>query len=147
MKAKIKDVKHACSVSQLVFVNPVTNAPPVVQISPMVDTLSQLSLLKGLNPLSDQGLKIVSDHLFNLKVHRSNPLRKHVFSGPVPSVDIKEPIITKRVPLKEHLFLPRHVLLLQVHQSADIMPSLCGFRVPVNNFFSKTTRPRDMLFF
>ena len=34
-------------------------------------------------------------------------------------------------------------------QSADIMSSLCGMgvRVRVNNFFSKTTRPRDMLFF
>ena len=36
-------------------------------------------------------------------------------------------------------------------QSADIMSSLCGVgvrvRVCVNNFSSKTTRPRDMLFF
>ena len=42
-------------------------------------------------------------------------------------------------------------------QSADIMSSLCGVgvrirvrvrvRVHVNNFSSKTTRPRDMLFF
>ena len=34
-------------------------------------------------------------------------------------------------------------------QSADIMSSLCGVgvRVRVNNFFSKTTRPRDVLFF
>ena len=32
-------------------------------------------------------------------------------------------------------------------QSADIMSSLCGVGVRVNNFFSKTTRPRDMLFF
>ena len=34
-------------------------------------------------------------------------------------------------------------------QSADIMSSLCGVgvRVRMNNFFSKTTRPRDMLFF
>ena len=34
-------------------------------------------------------------------------------------------------------------------QSADIMSSLCGVgvRVRVNNFFSQTTRPRDMLFF
>ena len=34
-------------------------------------------------------------------------------------------------------------------QSADIMSSLCGVgvRVRVNNFFSKTTRPREMLFF
>ena len=36
-------------------------------------------------------------------------------------------------------------------QSAGIMSSLCGVgvrvRVRVNNFFSKTTRPRDMLFF
>ena len=37
------------------------------------------------------------------------------------------------------------VLLCQLTcQSADIMSSLCGVRV--NNFFSKTTRPRDMLF-
>ena len=34
-------------------------------------------------------------------------------------------------------------------QSADIMSSLCGVgvRVHVNNFSSKTTRPRDVLFF
>ena len=38
-------------------------------------------------------------------------------------------------------------------QSADIMSSLCGMgvrarvRVRVNNFSSKTTRPRDVLFF
>ena len=34
-------------------------------------------------------------------------------------------------------------------QSADIMLSLCGVgvRVRVNNSFSKTTKPRDMLFF
>ena len=34
-------------------------------------------------------------------------------------------------------------------QSADIMSSLCGVgvRVRVNIFFSKTTRPRDVLFF
>ena len=38
-------------------------------------------------------------------------------------------------------------------QSADIMSSLCGVgvrarvRVRVNNFSSKTTRPRDVLFF
>ena len=31
-------------------------------------------------------------------------------------------------------------------QSADIMLSLCGVGVCVNNFSSKTTRPRDMLF-
>ena len=35
-------------------------------------------------------------------------------------------------------------------QSADIMESLCGVhvrvRICVNNFSSKTTRPRDMLF-
>ena len=39
----------------------------------------------------------------------------------------------------------------QIFMSADIMSSLCGVgvhvRVHVNNFFSKTTRPRDMLFF
>ena len=34
-------------------------------------------------------------------------------------------------------------------QSADIMSSLCGVyvQVRVSNFSSKTTRPRDMLFF
>ena len=31
--------------------------------------------------------------------------------------------------------------------SADIMSSLCGVGVRVNNFSSKTTRPRDVLFF
>ena len=33
--------------------------------------------------------------------------------------------------------------------SADIMASLCGvcIRIHVNNFYSKTKRPRDMLFF
>ena len=32
-------------------------------------------------------------------------------------------------------------------QSADIMSSLCGVVIRVNNFSSKTTTPRDMLFF
>ena len=32
-------------------------------------------------------------------------------------------------------------------QSADIMASLCGVDVRVSDFSSKTTRPRDMLFF
>ena len=47
-----------------------------------------------------------------------------------------------------------HLLLfMSADLSADIMSSLCGVgvrvhvRVRVNNFFSKTTRPRDMLFF
>ena len=42
-----------------------------------------------------------------------------------------------------------HFLCQLTCQSADIMSSLCGVgvRVRVNNFFSKTTRPRDMLFF
>ena len=46
--------------------------------------------------------------------------------------------------------IPLNILLCQLTcQSADIMSSLCGVgvRVRVNNFFSKTTRPRDMLFF
>ena len=42
-------------------------------------------------------------------------------------------------------------LIFLIFMSADIMLSLCGVgvcvRVRVNNFFSKTTRPRDMLFF
>ena len=40
------------------------------------------------------------------------------------------------------------LVLNWIWQSADIMSSLCGVgvRVRVNNFFSKTTRPRDMLF-
>ena len=43
---------------------------------------------------------------------------------------------------------PIQVFLCQLTcQSADIMSSLCGVGVRVNNFFSKTTRPRDMLFF
>ena len=45
-----------------------------------------------------------------------------------------------------------HKFLCQLTcQSADIMSSLCGVgvrvRVRVNNFSSKTTRPRDVLFF
>ena len=41
-----------------------------------------------------------------------------------------------------------YLLLCQLTcQSADIMSSLCGVGVRVINFFSKTTRPRDMLFF
>ena len=36
--------------------------------------------------------------------------------------------------------------LILIFMSAD-MSSLCGVGVRVNNFFSKTTRPRDMLFF
>ena len=35
-----------------------------------------------------------------------------------------------------------HFLCHLTGQSADIMASLCGIRV--NNFSSKTTRPRDM---
>ena len=50
---------------------------------------------------------------------------------------------------------PHEQLLLQNHKtqrhpvfmSADIMASLCGVRVCVNNFSDETTRPRDMLFF
>ena len=40
-------------------------------------------------------------------------------------------------------------LKIPVFMSADIMASLCDvrLRVSVNNFSSKTTRPRDMLFF
>ena len=41
-------------------------------------------------------------------------------------------------------FLPLFLCQLTC-QSADIMSSLCGVRV--NNFSSKTTRPRDVLFF
>ena len=42
----------------------------------------------------------------------------------------------------------RQMFLCQLTcQSADIMSSLCGMGVRVNNFSSKTTRPRDMLFF
>ena len=64
---------------------------------------------------------------------------------------------------KKHHYL-KHIYLIKILnsneflcqltcQSADIMSSLCGVgvrvpvRVRVNNFFSKTTRPRDMLFF
>ena len=46
--------------------------------------------------------------------------------------------------------LPMYTFLCQLTcQSADIMLSLCGVgvRVRVNNFSSKTTRPRDVLFF
>ena len=41
------------------------------------------------------------------------------------------------------------VSIYHIFKSADIMSSLCGVgvRIRVNNFFSKTTRPRDMLFF
>ena len=42
-----------------------------------------------------------------------------------------------------------HFLCQLTCRSADIMSSLCGVcvRVRMNNFSSKTTRPRDMLFF
>ena len=49
-----------------------------------------------------------------------------------------------------HLTVRHTFLLCQLTcQSADIISSLCGvgIRVRVNNFFSKTTRPRDMLLF
>ena len=51
--------------------------------------------------------------------------------------------------LFDGLGLPTQFLCQLTCQSADIMSSLCGVgvRVRVNNFFSKTTRPRDMLFF
>ena len=43
---------------------------------------------------------------------------------------------------------PMEFLCQLTCQSADIMSSLCGVgvRVRVNNFSSKTTRPRDVLF-
>ena len=41
--------------------------------------------------------------------------------------------------LKANFTVRRHILVF--------MSSLCGVGVRVNNFFSKTTRPRDMLFF
>ena len=47
-------------------------------------------------------------------------------------------------------FAPSGSFLCQLTcQSADIMSSLCGVgvRARVNNFSSKTTRPRDVLFF
>ena len=54
-----------------------------------------------------------------------------------------------------HIFSFSLFLCQLTCQSADIMLSLCGVgvrvhvcvHVRVNNFFSKTTRPRDMLFF
>ena len=53
--------------------------------------------------------------------------------------------------LQLHIFGKLLVLMNcgTLFMSADIMSSLCGvgIRVRVNNFFSKTTRPRDMLFF
>ena len=57
------------------------------------------------------------------------------------------------------IYLPSHSFLFDfgdvaevghwsiVFMSADIMSSLCGVGVRVNNFSSKTTRPRDVLFF
>ena len=46
-------------------------------------------------------------------------------------------------------FSPHPFLCQLTCQSAGIMSSLCGVgvRVRVNNFSSKTTRPRDVLFF
>ena len=44
-----------------------------------------------------------------------------------------------------------YMTFIAIFMSADIMASLCSVRVcvrvRVTNFFSKTTRPRDMLFF
>ena len=48
-----------------------------------------------------------------------------------------------------YMYILEHFLCQLTCQSADIMSSLCGVgvRVRVNNFSSKTTRPRDVLFF
>ena len=50
---------------------------------PMEDHLSQHSKSKSLNPKSGQGLRIVSNSPFSLKLHRPNPLRGHALPKPV----------------------------------------------------------------
>ena len=57
------------------------------------------------------------------------------------------PKIPERVYFWQLVKLLLTTTLEQVFMSADIMSSLCGIGVRVNNFSSKTTRPRDMLFF
>ena len=53
----------------------------------------------------------------------------------------------KELIISQHYFFQDSILFIcqLTCQSADIMASLCGIRVRVNNFFSKSTRARDML--
>ena len=57
--------------------------------------------------------------------------------------------LSRALIFRKRTFCNKQFLCQLTCQSADIMSSLCGVgvRVRVNNFFSKTTRPRDMLFF
>ena len=77
----------------------------------------------------------------NRKRHLGNTSISLIISGNIPIEDRIPPFIFEIPPF----------LCQLTCQSADIMSSLCGVgvrvRVRVNNFFSKTTRPRDMLFF
>ena len=61
-------------------------------------------------------------------------------------------VALNKILISQHIRIVGCSFLCQLTcQAADIMSSLCGVgvrvRVRVNNFFSKTTRPRDMLFF
>ena len=70
----------------------------------MEDHLSQQSKSKFLNPKSGQGLRMVSDSPFNLKLHRSIPLRGHALPKPVVtpvhSVNTNETTTKNRALLK-----------------------------------------------
>ena len=63
------------------------------------------------------------------------------FNSPTP-FPTPPPLVIYR---KVRFMLNNQFLCQLTCQSADIMSSLCGVRV--NNFSSKTTRPRDVLFF
>ena len=80
-------------------------------------------------------------------------MAKHKFAS--ISLTVRDRAISSKFSthrVSEHCTLGNFLCQLTC-QSADIMSSLCGVgvrvrvRVRVNNFFSKTTRPRDMLFF
>ena len=70
------------------------------------------------------------------------------FGGPVCADRISNCPLEKVLTYKNLIYLLNLQFLCQL---TDIMSSLCGVgvrvRVRVNNFSSKTTRPRDVLFF
>ena len=76
-------------------------------------------------------------------------------SGQAPRNYVTSSNDTIEFTIPSDLFLETLFLCQLTCQSADIMSSLCGVgvrvrvrvRVRVNNFSSKTTRPRDVLFF
>ena len=83
----------------------------------------------------------------NLTLVRRDAYLSHLRTG------IKPDTLTalRSAPFTSQLCFQTQLLCQLTCQSAGIMSSLCGVgvrvRVRVNNFSSKTTRPRDVLFF